>query len=91
MRKDVNQRGTSLTRLEERVISIYGLNNMDGQQQLGEGGFCYRKVNCFSFGFLYYTLHHRALKTLIRVKSIRFFLVFGKSKIDTLGLIFEPR
>ncbi|XP_037041934.1 uncharacterized protein LOC119078483 [Bradysia coprophila] len=44
MRKDVNQRGVSLTRLEERLVAICGLNNIDGQQQLGEGGFCYRKT-----------------------------------------------
>lgn len=44
MRKNVNQRGVALTRLEERVIAIYGLNNIDRQQELGEGGFCYRKV-----------------------------------------------
>lgn len=34
----------TLTRLEEKVISVYGLDNLDGQQGLGEAGFKYDKV-----------------------------------------------
>lgn len=45
MRKNRNQRGIALTRLEERVISICGINNMDGEQGLGEGGFRYEEVS----------------------------------------------
>lgn len=33
-----------LTRLEEKLVSVYGLQNLDGQQGLGEGGFKYNKV-----------------------------------------------
>lgn len=33
-----------LSRLEEKVISIYGLDCMDGHQSLGEAGFRYAKV-----------------------------------------------
>lgn len=33
-----------LTRLEEKLISVYGIENLDGQQGLGEGGFNYNEV-----------------------------------------------
>lgn len=38
-----------LTRLEEKIISIYGMDCMDGCQSLGETGFRYRKVRGFLF------------------------------------------
>lgn len=33
-----------LTRLEEKIVSMYGMDNMDGDQNLGEGGFVYNKT-----------------------------------------------
>lgn len=33
-----------LTRLEEKIVSTYGMDSMDGQQSLGEAGFQYKKV-----------------------------------------------
>lgn len=45
MRKNINQRGVALTRAEERIVSICGINNLDGEQELGEGGFRYDKVS----------------------------------------------
>ncbi|KAJ6643310.1 hypothetical protein Bhyg_08270 [Pseudolycoriella hygida] len=33
----------SLNRLEEKIASIYGIDCLDGDQQLGEGGFQYQK------------------------------------------------
>lgn len=39
----------SLTRLEEKIISIIGIDCMDGDQDLGEAGFQYQKVLFFYF------------------------------------------
>lgn len=36
--------GKPLTRLEEKIVSIYGMDCMDGIQGLGETGFQYKKV-----------------------------------------------
>lgn len=35
---------TPLTRLEEKVIAAYGMDYMDGNQNVGEAGFQYRMV-----------------------------------------------
>lgn len=34
----------TLTRLEEKLVSVYGIDNLDGQQGLGEAGFTYDQV-----------------------------------------------
>lgn len=34
----------TLTRLEEKLVSVYGIENLDGQQGLGECGFDYNEV-----------------------------------------------
>lgn len=36
--------GKVLTRLEEKIVSVYGIENLDGQQGLGECGFDYQEV-----------------------------------------------
>lgn len=36
-----------LTRLEEKIVAIYGMNNLDGEQRLGEAGFQYNKVRFY--------------------------------------------
>ncbi len=35
----------SLNRLEEKILAIYGLDSLDGDQRLGEAGFNYKKVH----------------------------------------------
>lgn len=52
MRKNRNQRGVILTRMEERVVALCGLDNMDGEQELGEGGFRYEEVKNFYFSIV---------------------------------------
>lgn len=40
-------KGRPLNRLEEKIIAIYGLDVLDGEQRLGEAGFNYKKVKHF--------------------------------------------
>lgn len=42
--KDEGHKKKNLTRLEEKVLSIFGIDIMDGLQSVGEAGFKYDKV-----------------------------------------------
>lgn len=36
-----------LTRLEEKIVAIFGMDALDGDQELGETGFQYEEVSVF--------------------------------------------
>lgn len=47
-RSKIGRTSTTLSEIDERILTMFGITQIDGHQQLAEGGFSNKKVE-FSF------------------------------------------